>query len=186
MTGPARPNLLQRLAGWRLFVVLLVLYGITDFLLLHGFGAMPKTGMPPLDLLLHYSPEQVQAYLGGLGPQGRAATIRAHATLDLAYPLVYSSLFAVMITMLTRALGLVGRPWRLLALAPFAILAFDLAENAAIITLALRYPAPMTGLAHAASLFTTLKWAFAALVIGASVLLALAALAKTLKRRMSR
>ncbi len=181
-----KPDLLQRLAGWRSFVVLLVLYGVTDYLLLSGFTAMPHAGGPPPDLLLHYSPAQVHAYLAGLGEIGRAATIRAHATLDVAYPLVYSSLLAVMITMLTRTLGLQGRLWRLLALAPFAILAFDLAENAAIIVMATHFPAPMNGLAQAASLMTTLKWTFAALVIGAAIALGLAALFRLVRVRLGR
>ena len=186
MDKTSKPDLLQRLASVRSFMVLLVLYAIVDYLLLHSLGTEPGVKGPPLDLMLHYSPAQAHAYLDQLGAAGRAANIRAHATLDVAYPLVYSSLFAVMITLLTRALALSGPVWRALALLPFMIMGFDLAENLSLIILAMRFPAPMPALAHAASLFTIFKWVFAALVIGAAVLLGVAALIRVIRLRLRR
>ncbi len=166
---------IERLASWRLFFVLLVLYALVFSFLMRGFGGA-HMDTPPLDLLFRYTPDMVQHYLESLGAAGRASRVLVSATLDTAYPLVYSSLFAVLIVLLTRFLGVAGRLWSYLALLPFVILGFDLAENISIIVISLNYPAPMSALAHAASLFTSLKWVFAYMVIGITALLGLAAL----------
>jgi len=173
---------LERLASWRLLAVLVVLYGIVFTFLMRGMGGAPGDNQP-LDLMFSYSPEQVYANLAQLGEAGRKTRILVSSTLDTAYPLVYSMLFAVLITLLTRFLGLTPKVWKWLALLPFVILAFDLSENLSINVMAFRYPDTLTALAQAASLFTSLKWIFVGLVLVSLVVLALLSVFRLLRRQ---
>lgn len=173
---------LERLASWRLLAVLVLLYGIVFTFLMRGMGGAPGDNQP-LDLMFSYSPEQVYANLAQLGEAGRKTRILVSSTLDTAYPLVYSALFAVLITLLARFLELTHKVWKWLALLPFVILGFDLAENLSIIVMAMRYPETMTALARAASLFTSLKWIFVDLVLGSLAVLALLSVFRLLRRQ---
>ncbi|PHS28282.1 MAG: hypothetical protein COA84_01935 [Robiginitomaculum sp.] len=175
-----RRPLLQRLSSWPLFLVLLVLYLVVFRLLMQGMG--DSADNPPLDLMFSYTPDQVYTNLSALGEEGRKTRVLVSSTLDTAYPLIYSSLFAVLITLTTHFLGLTHKGWIMLAHLPFAALIFDLAENTSIIVMALQYPDTMTGLARMASVFTSLKWISVSLVIGAAGMLSMMALVRRLKR----
>jgi len=173
---------LERIASWRFLAILVVLYGVVFTFLMRGMGGAPGDNQP-LDLMFSYSPEQVYTNLAQLGEVGRKTRILVSSTLDTAYPLVYSMLFAVLITLLTRFLGWTHKVWKWLALLPFVILAFDLSENLSINVMAFRYPERMAALAQAASLFTSLKWIFVDLVLGALAILALLSVFRLLRRQ---
>lgn len=87
------------------------------------------------------------------GPAARAFYARAELTVDLMYPLVYSLLLMVLLTMLFR-----HKPNRRFNTLPLLTLLFDYLENAAIITLLMSYPTQSTGVAIVCELAKLGKW----------------------------
>ena len=74
-------------------------------------------------------------------------------TTDVMYPVVYSLLFAVILTMLFR-----HRAIRWAALLPLVALVFDYLENATIVTLLTSYPTQSATVAVLCEVFKLVKW----------------------------
>jgi len=108
-----------------------------------------------LDLRWGYTPAEVEQAIAPLSPSRRDLAARAHLTLDVAYPLTYGLLFAL----------LLARLWpqhRWWLLAPATVLA-DLTENALLAALYWGYPQRLTWVPWA-SLATRLKWSLVGLI----------------------
>ena len=67
-----------------------------------GFAKTESANMGPLDLLFSYSPETAYEHLRSFGEQGRAAYAQMSLTADTAYPIIYTAVFMVLITLLAR------------------------------------------------------------------------------------
>lgn len=124
-----------------------------------------------LDARQWYSPEEAATLLEGLGASGRSLYAWTEISLDLAFPVLYGLLFALLLARVFRY----GRVWPLL---PLAAAVADLLENALIATLAWTYSGGATPLAWAAAVFTALKsglllLALVALLVGSVRALAL-------------
>jgi len=132
----------------------------------------------PLDLRFGYSIELVYSTFDALGDAGRRRYMIGILSVDLLYPLVYSSLFAVWLTLLLPRDTSVTRVLRLL---PFAILIADLLENTSIAIMLAQYPERMEFLARAASIFTASKWSLAAVVVASTLALTARAALRALK-----
>lgn len=115
------------------------------------FPALPlSTGM--IDVKLHYTLADIQATMLQYGPRGRAVYALASATLDTLFPVLYVTFFA----------GLIYRfrpteRWWAMAFIPVFAGAWDLCENAQIITMLLQFPDLSAAQVAAASFFTTVK-----------------------------
>jgi hypothetical protein len=122
-------------------------------------------GVSLLDLRLAYSPEQARAMLAAYGAAGRPLYRSFAATGDIVYPVVYATLFALLVSWLfLRGFGPASR-WRRLNVLPFAAMLFDWLENAAIIAMLKAYPDVPDSLIRLGSAFTGLKWAVGGLSI---------------------
>jgi hypothetical protein len=157
-----------------LFLVLLVFNLILFPARARCLDVLSGEAGPVLDVRFGYSPEEVHAYAGALGPKGRRLYALTQITLDLAYPALYSLfLSGLLVAVLSRGFsGRRGIAW--LVTIPFGIALIDVAENLSIIALLGRFPATPLGLAHLASAFTVDKW-LAAGVAAVVLLVGLAA-----------
>ena len=119
------------------------------------------SGYGLLDPLYWYSPTQVADHLKAYQSAGRTLYLICDWTLDLAYPVVYSLLFGMLLTMILLSAFPAGSPLQRMQLLPFAMAFFDYLENISISSLLILYPSQPEWLAVTASLFTSLKWCFA-------------------------
>jgi hypothetical protein len=115
------------------------------------------------DSLFFYNPELIATYLQAYGPVGRKLYLFADCTLDLVYPVIYTLLFSMLLTLILQRGFSPDSPLRRMQLLPFGMMAFDYLENISVCALLLLFPTQPTWLAWAAATFTTLKWCFAAM-----------------------
>jgi hypothetical protein len=137
-------------------------------------------GVETLDARLSYTPETAYASVEAYGEQGRRLYTAVELTLDGAFPLIYPTLYSLLISYLFRRAFPALSPLQTLNLVPFAATLPDYAENLSIVTMLLAYPRRLTRLARLASAFTTTKW----LAVLASTGLTVAGIAAFLYRRM--
>ena len=105
-----------------------------------------------LDLKPGYSYEEAMASMEQYGPQGRTAYAWTSVVLDTLFPIVYVTFFAGLVY---RFRLTEGTWW--LAFAPVAAGFWDLAENAQITAMLVRYPDVGTTQVAWASAFTAAK-----------------------------
>jgi hypothetical protein len=130
-----------------------------------GDAALP--GLQP-----GYSADEAYRALRQMGEYGRR-WFAAFQLVDFGFIPTYALLFATTISWTyRRVFGLEGR-WTGLCLVPVLAATVDYAETACLLALVIAYPLPLVGLASAASVLTSVKWA----LVGGSLLLALLGLA---------
>ncbi len=148
----------------RLLIVVLVCAGIR-------YGVMPRIGAElmttpgagPLDLMFAYTPAEAFAKISAFSDSGRSAYRMFVVTADIAYPISYTLMFVWAIALLTRTTRLAQARWPLVP--PLLLFGFDLLENTMIFILLSLHPDQPVALAWLASIFTTLKWSFAAVTM---------------------
>lgn len=106
-----------------------------------------------LDVRFWYTPEDASKLLESLGERGRRLYAWTRVTLDVVFPVVYGTLFAVLITRLYQP-----EAARQLLLIPFGALVADLLENSMAAYLAWSYDGQESKLAWAALAFTLAKF----------------------------
>ena len=101
-----------------------------------------------------YSPDDLYAFLEGIGDSGRSLYAWTQITLDVIYPVVYCLLFAVLLVVLYR-----WEKLRCLVLMPLLTGFFDLLENFTTAYLAATFSSGRNAtLAGLAPIFSTGKW----------------------------
>ena len=138
---------------------------------------------PTLDVRFSYDPATVYDWMGKLGPTGRQLYAASELSLDLAYPILYNLLLALLMATVFRRAFPSGSRLQKLPLLPGVTLLADYLENLGVVLLLLNYPRQLPALARLASLFSSTKWVFGAASAGL-ILLGLAAL--LLKKLASR
>ncbi len=149
---------------------LIIAYLLILMVLFPALGGNAK--LVPLDLRFWYDADIVYATFEALGAEGRSKYILGATTLDVIYPLVYSAMFSVWLTLLLPGENRLSCALRLL---PFAILAADLLENSGIVIMLLRYPDKTDSLVFITALLTAGKWSLAVIVIATTFTLSLRA-----------
>ncbi len=119
----------------------------------------------PLDLKFSYSPATAYDMIESYGEEGRARYARSAMTIDFAYPIVYTLLFMVWITLAVKGANMSDARRCFIAMVPLSVFILDLTENTGIIILLKTYPAHHETLAMATSFATSAKWSAAGLVI---------------------
>ena len=105
-----------------------------------------------------YTAEEAIGVLNYYGEEGRRLYRLLDLTIDLVFPLLYSSMFAVAI-----AGGFTATRWlRPLVFLPFVAALFDYGENFSVVTMINRYP-HLEGVVGMASFCTRMKCALLAL-----------------------
>ncbi len=142
---------INRIANWRVGIFLFV----ANLACIAGFNwRHNQLKLEPPDAKSHYSPEELYAFLGGIGESGRRLYAWTQVTLDVIYPVVYCLLFAVLLVVLYR-----WEKLRCLVLLPLLTGLFDLLENFTTAYLAATFkPERNDVLASVAPIFSTGKW----------------------------
>jgi hypothetical protein len=155
-------NLARRLveaASWRRLGLLFVVYAGLVFALSSAEGRIKQRsgGLGVPDLMQGFTADELYGRFEAFGAEGRR--IYAFAELvDMVYPLVYASFFALLLALAARALLPAASRLRTLCLLPYAATLFDYLENACFFTVLLAWPARLSGVATAAGLFNLGKW----------------------------
>lgn len=142
---------INRIANWRIgiFLFLANLACIAAFNWRHH-----QLKLEPPDAKRHYSPDELYAFLGGIGENGRQLYAWTQITLDVIYPVVYCLLFAVLLVVLYR-----WEKLRCVVWLPLLTGIFDLLENVTTAYLAATFNAGRNdGLASLSPIFSTGKW----------------------------
>jgi hypothetical protein len=155
-------GLIERIATIRVLVLLTLLSILFPVFL---FPAAGIGGGTPLDLYLSYSPGQVYEYLGGLGARGRSAYARNELTTDLLFPVIYSMALMVALMMAARRILPPDSRLQYLRFLPLLIVMADWGENLCLAVVIEAFPDRLDAIVTAASLFTSLKWAFLVIVV---------------------
>jgi hypothetical protein len=164
--------------GWLILVLFLLDALLGGFLLPLAGGMMQggQGGIQPLDLMFFATPARIFDMLAKYGEYGRPFYRTVELTLDVAYPLVYSLFFGMLISWFFQRGVAPGSALRRYNVTPLVSGLFDLLENAVIVVLLSIFPSQPAALAWILITFTSLKWLFAGTSIALLVLgLALAA-----------
>lgn len=124
-------------------------------------NAAPK----PLDLYFGFSQEEAYQFLNSLSANGRAAYLQVEALVDIAYPLVYTTLFILAISYFFKRAFADDSRFRILNLFPLITLLADFTENGGIITLLLSYPLTNNIAISIANIGNYSKWISCVVVI---------------------
>ncbi|TAE30823.1 MAG: hypothetical protein EAZ91_09360 [Cytophagales bacterium] len=153
-------RILNKIANWKTLVILFILYVSFPAYWLKNAGDRINqlAGKPigPIDLTFGFDPTRTLQMVAEYGPEARAYYTRTELTTDLIYPIVYSLLLAVILTMLFR--NKPYKPFAWVTLLPFASLLFDYLENATIVTMLSTYPSQSMPVAVLCEVFKLAKW----------------------------
>jgi hypothetical protein len=127
-------------------------------------------GVGSPDTSFFYTPADLYRMAEAYGEEGRAAYVRARATFDVIWPLVYLAFLATATGWVTRSAFGSESLWQRANLVPVLGALFDVLENLATSVVMLRYPVRTSVIDVLAPAFTSVKWVF---VGGSFVLLLL-------------
>ncbi len=161
-------TLLYRIASWKTLLVAIVLYIPFPAYLLKNLeiqmNALARKEIGPIDLLFEYNPAKISRMVADYGPEGRAIYAQGALIVDTAYPIIYTFLFCIILSLLFR--NRTYAPFRLVNVVPVGILILDLLENACIVYLLKTFPNTSMAIASLCSILTNLKWAVTAVFLG--------------------
>jgi hypothetical protein len=160
---------LQSKARGKHVLIFLIVYLIFPILIfpLSGEYQQNQSGStaPPLDLAFGFSPGEAFNRIEAYGKTGRKLYAISAMTIDVAYPVIYSIFFSILILFLLKKTGLQTINLMNLALFPFCAALSDLFENAGIVGLLSSYPDKFKALAIFTSGANILKWSFVMVVV---------------------
>ena len=174
-------NFLRKISTWKTFVVLMVIYMFFAIFVMSGMMNSGEATIQPLDLLFSYTPQQAYDLVAGYG-ESREAYAYISLTAESAYPVVYTALFMVLITLLAKTLWPDKPARHRLALVPLFAFVFDLIENYNIRKMLYSYPERLDEVAETASTFTSLKWSSVFVIFAIIVILVVLLVVKKLKK----
>ncbi len=158
---------LYRIASWKTLLPALILDVLFPAYILKNLEARMNAlaGKPigPIDLLFGYDPARISRMVADYGPGGRAIYAQGELTADIVYPIVYTFLFCIILSLLFRNRSYA--PFRLVNVLPVGALLFDLLENVCIVYLLKTFPDSSVAVASLCSAVTNLKWAVSLVVI---------------------
>lgn len=161
-------NFLNRIANWKSLAVLLPVYiSFPAYWLKNAEATINQLAGKPvgvIDLTIGYNPARTLRMIADYGPAARTYYAYTELTLDVIYPLVYSLLFAIILTLIVRdnTRGLFRWAVRL----PLASLLFNYLENGAIVGLLTTYPVQSSTLAVLCEVAKLNKWLSIVLIAG--------------------
>ncbi len=133
-----------------------VVIGGIALILLVNFVIFPRfsgiyggSGNLPLDVMFHFTVDDVRRALSIMGERGRRAFVVGHLLVDTPYAVVYAFTYVCVFSLLGA-----GLKFRIL---PFVVATFDILENVVLSVSALTFP-NLRPWASIASIAGTLKW----------------------------
>jgi len=161
--------LLNSNANGKRILILLIIYAIFPLLLFPLSNKLQHehsgSSAPPLDLEFAFSPQKAYEYVESYGETGRKLYAISALTIDIAYPIIYSTLFALIILFFLKRTYQSNTKLKKIALMPFAAAGADFFENSGIAIMLLTYPSSSHTLSLLTSVANTLKWLLVAATI---------------------
>ncbi|MEZ4901225.1 MAG: hypothetical protein R2822_05415 [Spirosomataceae bacterium] len=139
-------------------------------------NALSGQSLGPIDLTMGFTPERTLQMVASYGHEARAYYATVEYTVDVAYPVVYSFLFAIILSLLFRHKSY--KPFDYVNLFPLVVLVLDYLENITIVSLLNSYPTQSMTIATLCELFKLMKW----ISLGATLLLIIYGLLKQLPK----
>jgi len=159
-----------------LAIMVIIPFNALIFPLMSGRFRELTNEMQTLDVQPGYLPGDALAQIGQYGAEGRKFYILIELTADLFYPLIYATLFSLMIALVLKAGLPQSQPYQQLALLPVLMMVADYLENFSIVLMLAFFPAlSIPAAAWFAAVASFLKWlwggfSFLALLIGTGIL----------------
>jgi hypothetical protein len=159
-----------------LAIMVIIPFNALIFPLMSGRFRELANGMQTLDVQLGYLPGEAIAQISQYGEAARKFYILIELTADLFYPVVYATLFSLVIALVLKAGKGQSLPYHQLALLPVLMMAADYVENFSIVLMLTFFPTLSTpAVAWVASVASFLKWLWGgfsilALLIGSGIL----------------
>lgn len=114
----------------------------------------------PIDLTFGFNPEKSLSMISQYSEAAKKVYARTEMTKDVLYPIVYTFLFAIILSLLFK-----NTPLALVNVLPMISGIFDLLENSMIVSLLYSYPNNSHGQAVLLEIFKLLKWISTGFVI---------------------
>jgi len=164
-------NISEKFYKWANGWVVLILVALDMFFA--GFvmpllGGLMKSGTgleQPLDLMIFATPDKIFEMIERYGDSGRVFYRNIELTADIAYPIIYTLAFGLLISWLFKRGFASNSNMRKYNVAPVFAFVFDMLENLNIVTLLSIFPSKPIFLGWTLFIFTAIKWLFAAVSI---------------------
>ncbi|HZV70810.1 MAG TPA: hypothetical protein VFG10_14745 [Saprospiraceae bacterium] len=174
-------SFLNRISNWKTLLGLLIIYFLFPSVWFRHAGEkisqLAGKEIGPVDLTFGFNPKRTLQMIEDYGEAGRTYYRFVEMTIDIIYPIVYCTFFAVLLTMIYRSL--LRGPVKYLNMVPFAAMVFDFLENISIVSMINHYPEQSIFIATLCELFKMLKW----LMFGLVLFLVIFGLFKVLTRK---
>jgi len=160
-----------------LAIMVIIPFNALIFPLMSGRFRELANGLQTLDVQLGYLPGDAIAQISQYGEPARKFYILIELTADLFYPLIYATLFSLILALVLKAGLIQSQPYHQLALLPVLMMTADYVENFTIVLMLAFYPAfSIPAVAWIAAVASFLKWLFGgfsllALLIGTGILI---------------
>jgi hypothetical protein len=153
-------NFLNRYSNWKTLSFALVFYLICAVVWLKNaettINELAQKTVGIIDITLGFNPQKTLAMVREYGEAARAYYARTEMTLDVLYPIVYTSLFCIVLTLLFRNKSY--KPFKHVNLLPFVVMIFDFLENITIVILLKSFPNTSETVAIFCEIFKMGKW----------------------------
>jgi hypothetical protein len=156
---------LNRIANWRVFVLLAAIYVIFPAYLLKNaeqkINELSGKEVGVIDLTMGFNPQRSLQMVADYSSEARLYYATTEMTTDVLYPLVYAFFFGLMLSLLYR-----NSPYRWVNIIPFITMLADYLENVQIITLLKSFPEQSTNVAAMLEVIKLFKWlSFASIIL---------------------
>ncbi|MDF7821476.1 hypothetical protein P1X15_27910 [Runella sp. MFBS21] len=153
-------SFLNRISNWKTLLGLIIIYlPFPTFFFKNAeekINLLAGQAIGPIDLTIGFTPKRTLQMVEAYGVRGREYYANVQMTLDVVYPLVYTLLLAVTLTLLYRKKKYV--PFSYVNLLPFVVLIFDYLENGMIVLLLKSFPEQSYTVAAFCEIFKSIKW----------------------------
>ena len=159
-----------------LAIMVIIPFNALIFPLMSGRFRDLAKGLKTLDVQLGYLPGEAISQISQYGEAARKFYILMELTADLFYPLIYATLFSLILALILKAGLTQSQPYYQLALLPVFMMAADYVENLTIVLMLAFFPAlSIPAVAWVAAVASFLKWllggfSLLALLIGTVIL----------------
>lgn len=160
-------DFLNRISNWKTLIITFAIYMFFNLILLKNaeskINELAHKSVGVIDLTFGFNPQKMLSMVADYGNAGREYYANTEMTTDVLYPIVYTLLFCIILTLLFR--NKTYKPFSFINLLPLGALIFDLLENITIVTLLKSFPNPSEIVAILCEIIKMLKWIASGLVL---------------------
>jgi hypothetical protein len=160
-------DFLNRISNWKTLIITLAIYMIFNLVLLKNaeskINELAQKTVGVIDLTFGFNQQKTLQMVADYGNVAREYYANTEMTTDVFYPIVYTLLFCIILTLLFR--NKIYKPFSFINLLPFGAMIFDFLENITIVTLLKTFPNSSETVAIVCEIVKMLKWIAFGLVL---------------------